>query len=103
MKIQVEKVFLTWGTFAVVEDQEYNMHLVNEDNEKMSLYSVFIYHPQVGVSTVFVLAENEKGACSQARCSLPNHGNAPAEINDRVVINAVRVPLMLRGWAAKTF
>jgi len=89
--------------FKLVEDKDYKIHMVNEENEKISLYVVVLHHPHVGGKTVNVLAQSIEDACSQAECTLPNHHNESVLVKSLTVVEAVQVPFLIRGWSKREF
>lgn len=87
-------------SYRVVEGADYKLALQRANGDATGLYSVVVHGP-TGVNTIFVLAENEEGAESQAYCVLGMF--ADKDRGSVVIAKAVRVPLYLRGWSRNEF
>jgi hypothetical protein len=76
---------------------------VGDGSGRLGLYSVAIYTPH-GVTTHYVLAEDEEWAITMARGAIrqATYQTAPHE-EEHIHARAVRLPLIIRGWGTTTF
>lgn len=88
---KLEPIEEPWAYYQIAEDMLLVPYLTRkETSEVLQLFKVM--QP---CFVVYVLAPDKEGALSQASC----HASWDADLDT----DAVRVPLMLRGWSGHTF
>jgi hypothetical protein len=94
------------ANLPLCEKDDYSMTLARQQGsalEELHLYGVVVMAP-TKTETVFVLAESEEGAASQALCavSLESH-RLPPEVSKLISTHVERIPLIIRGWSRNQF
>lgn len=85
---------------SVYEDDQYKLVLCRmvDAPEVIHLYGVRLYLP-FKIETVYVLANNEEDAISQAMCKI----SMPFADRKDVASVVEQLPLMIRGWSNTIF
>lgn len=94
------------GRFQIMERDDYTLTLTRKNegaDEEMALYGVLV-SSAFRSEKVFVLADSEEAAASQALCACgANKYNLPDEVIAQVKTHVERLPLVIRGWSGNRF